>query len=120
MQDISFNDYVQIGLLIITVISLLSPIAVAIINNYHNYRVKKLEINSGVKQEILKNFALSVNMEFITKSYKAKFRQDLNLLYVYFDVNDKLVNKILNTDYKNAKEFQDDVIKLMKELSKQI
>lgn len=120
MDNISISDYIQIGLLLITIISLLSPILVAIINNSYNYKVKKLELNSQAKQDILKNFALSVNMEFITKSYKAKFRQDLNLLYIYFDVDDKLVNKILNTDYKNVKDFQNDVTKLMKDLSKQI
>lgn len=120
MQENSINDYIQIGLLIITFVSLLSPVLVAIINNQHNYKIKKLELSSVAKQEVLKQFALSVNLEFITKSYKAKFRQDLNLLYVYFDVNDKLVNKLLSTDYKNVKDFQDDVIKLMKDLSKQI
>lgn len=120
MNDISISDYIQIGLLIITIISLISLIIVALINNSHNYKIKKLESNNQIKQEILKNFALSVNMEFASNSFKAKFRQDLNLLYIYFKVNDKLVNKILDTDYNNVKDFQTDVTKLMKELAKQI
>lgn len=120
MDNVSIADYTQLGLFIITIISLLSPIAVALINNSHNYKIKELELSNQVKQEILKNFALSVNMEFATNSFKAKFRQDLNLLYVYFKVNDRLVNKILETDYKNVKDFQNDVTKLMKDLAKQI
>lgn len=120
MENVNLNNYIQIGLLIITFVSLLSPVFVALINNHHNYKIKKLEISSSTKQEVLKQFALSVNLEFVTKSYKASFRQDLNLLYVYFDVNDKLVNKLLNTDYENVNDFQNDVIKLMKDLSKQL
>ena len=105
---------------IIALTSLASPIITTIINNKHNLKLKKLEYNSSIKQEILKNFASSINSLFCEQYFDSEFHKDLNLLYIYFDVDETLLNKIINTTYTNSKDFQKDVSELMKSLSKQI
>lgn len=105
---------------IIAVASFMSPVIVTLLNNRHNYKVKKLEIDSKVKQDVLSQFSLTVTKEFKNKLVHDDFQQSLNLLYVYFDVDDDLINKITTTNYQDLHQFQKDVTKLMISLSKQI
>ena len=105
---------------IIAVASLISPIIVTFLNNRHNYKMKKLEIDSKVKQEILSKFTSTITREFNNNFIHNDFQASLNMLYIYFDVNDELINNIVNKKHNNLNEFQKDVNKLMKSLSKQI
>lgn len=105
---------------IIAVTSILSPVIVTLINTHHNYKIRRLEIDSKIKQEVLSNFAKSINDNFSSKFVSTDFHKDLNLLFVYFDVDEKLVERIISTDYTDVLKFQKDVTKLMKSLSKQI
>lgn len=105
---------------IIALTSLASPIITTIINNKHDLEIKKLEHNSNIKQEVLKNFALSINSLFNEQYFDAEFHKDLNLLYIYFDVDETLLNAIIVTKYTDWRVFQKDVALLMKSLSKQI
>ena len=73
MTDISLNDYIQIGLLIIAIISILSPIIVSIINNIYNYNVKKLDMYELQKREILQNF---INVAIECFKYDNDWRQN--------------------------------------------
>ena len=105
---------------IIALVSLISPILVTILNNRHDYKVRRLENFSKLQQEILFNFSTSITKNFNSNSIHSDFRKDLNLLNIYFDVNEKLIEKIMKHEYKDVNEFQDDVNKVMKSLSKQI
>lgn len=105
---------------IIAAASFLSPVIVTLINNHHDYKIKKLEFDSKIKQEVLSKFALTVTKEFGSPFVHNDFQESLNLLYVYFDVDDKLINNILYKEHDNINDFQKDVTKFMKYLSKQI
>lgn len=118
--EINFSDWSNIGLLIITFVSIFAPIVVSIINNVHDYRVRKMEMNSKIKQEILSQFSKTILKEFNSDFVHADFRQSLNLLNIYFDVDNNLVDKIISTKYSHINDFQADVTKLMKKLSVQV
>lgn len=120
MNNDVIANYIQIGLLIITFASVFSPVIVTILNNLHDTKIRKLELNSKTKQDVLNQFSKSVIKEFNSNFINHDFRNALNMLYVYFDVDDKLIENITSGKHKNVNEFQNDVTKLMKKLSKQI
>ena len=98
---------------IIAVASILSPVFVTLLNNNHDYKVRKLDIDSKIKQEV-------VTKEFNKTHLNYDFQESLNLLFVYFDVDDKLINNVINKQHSTLDFFQEDVTRLMKDLSKQI
>lgn len=120
MSNDAINNYIQLGLLVISVASIISPVIVTLINNRHNYKVKKLESINNVKQQVLANFSKTIMKMYNSQYEHRDFHESLNLLYVYFTVDDVLINKILTSKYANIYDFQKDVSKLMKSLSKQI
>lgn len=120
MKDLTIDNYIQIGLLIITITSVFSPVIVTLLNNIHDTKIKKLELNSAVKKEVLSEFALHVSRQFNSEFVNEHFRKSLNLLYVYFDVDDDLINQLLENKFSHINQFQSVVTSLMKKLSKQI
>lgn len=120
MTDNEIANYINLGLLIIALTSTFAPIIVTIINNIHDTNIKKLEINSKIKQEILSNFAASINYLNGDFTLGAEFYKNLNLLNIYFDFNNEAITNIANTSYSDVLDFQEDVTELMKDLSKQI
>lgn len=120
MSNAKIDNYIQFGLLIITIISIVSPVIVTIINNHHDYKVRISEYNSKIKQEILSEFCSSITKEFNSEYIHKDFYKNLNLLHIYFDVDDTLINKITTNTYDDINAFQKDVTKLMKLLSKQV
>jgi len=120
MSDNEIANYINLGLLIIALTSTFAPIIVTIINNIHDTNIKKLEINSKIKQEILSNFAASINYLNGDLTLGAEFYKNLNLLNIYFDLNNEAITNIANTSYSDDFDFQEDVTQLMKDLSKQI
>ncbi len=120
MSDTEFANYINLGLLIITFTSTFAPVIVTIINNIHDTNVKRLESNNKFKHEILSNFSLSVTKNFSNHFVNNDFHRDLNLLYIYFNVDNNLINRIMTHKYKDIYDFQNDVTKLMIKLSKQI
>lgn len=120
MSDAEFANYINLGLLIITFTSTFAPVIVTIINNIHDTNVKRLESNNKFKHEILSNFSLSVTKNFSNHFVNNDFHRDLNLLYIYFNVDNNLINRIITHKYKDIYDFQNDVTKLMIKLSKQI
>ena len=105
---------------VIAAASIFSPVIVTLLNNHHDYKVKKLENNSKIQQEILSNFTKYVEyLHGFTHISEATY-QYANLLYIYFDVNDELMDKLFNTKFPNHEEFRKAVMELIKDLSKQI
>ena len=120
LKDLTIDNYIQIGLLIITITSVFSPVIVTLLNNIHDTKIKKLELNSAIKKEVLSEFALHVSRQFNSEFVNEHFRKSLNLLYVYFDVDDDLINQLLENKFSHINQFQSVVTSLMKKLSKQI
>ena len=114
------DNYIQLGLLVIAVASVFSPVIVTILNNHHNYKVKKLDSINTTKQEVLANFCKTIMKMFNSQYLHRDFYENLNLLYIYFNVDETLVNRIITEDYKDIHQYQKDVTKLMKSLSKQV
>ena len=105
---------------IIAVASFMSPVIVTLLNNRHDYKLRKLEVDSKIKQEVLSKFALTVTKNFKDNFVHDDFQESLNLLYVYFDIDDKLIDNIIVKKHNNLNDFQKDVNILMRNLSKQI
>ena len=105
---------------IIAVASFLSPVIVTLFNNHHDYKVRKLEIDSKIKQEILSNFAKYIEQLYGYEFICEETYQYTRLIYTYFDVNDKLMNKLFNSKFTNHEDFRKATLELMKDLSKQI
>lgn len=120
MDSSKIDNYIQFGLLIITLVSIFSPIIVTVLNNRYNYKIKKLETVCKIKQEVLSKFSKNVILMFGSNYLEQDFYESLNMLYIYFEVDDSLIAKIIANDYKDILEFQKDITKLMKALSKQL
>ena len=120
MNNEIIANYIQIGLLIITFASIISPVFVTLLNNIHDGRIRKIDINNKIKQNILKEFAENINYLNGYTNIGLDYYRSLNLLNIYFDVDNELIEHISSTQYKNNVDFQKDVTKLMKKLSKQI
>ena len=119
--SLNTNELVQIGLLIIAIAGIISPVIVSVVNNIYNYRIQKLESISKVKQNILEKFSYYINQRYGCSTYdKDELFRYVNLLYIYFDVDDNLLFKILFSEYDKEELFQEDVRKFFKKLSKQV
>lgn len=116
----TIDNYIQIGLLIITFASIISPGIITVINNFHDTKVRRQELNSKIKQEVLNDFSQNINYLNGYKPIPIDFYKSLNLLNIYFDVDNKLIESIMNMDYEDNLLFQREVTLLMKKLSKQI
>lgn len=103
---------------IIALCAIASPVIVSFMNNKHDYAIRKLDMINKVKQNVLSDFAKHAlgHWDTITTS----FYSALNQLYIYFEVDEKLLKNITEKHHSNINEYQDDVSKFMKSLSKQI
>jgi len=115
------DNYIQIGLLIIAFASVFSPVIVTIINSIHDTHLKKLENINKVKQEVLSEFSKNVTSLFGSQYYETEFYQSLNKVYIYFNVDEKLINKLITDASKmNNVEFNKLVNQVIRDLSKQL
>ena len=121
MNTDKIDNYIQIGLLIIAFASVFSPVIVTIINSIHDTHVRKLENIDKAKQDVLSEFSKNVTSLFGSQYFEAEFYQSLNKLYIYFNVDEKLINKLL-TEHKgmNNIEFNKLVSQIIYDLSKQL
>lgn len=121
MNTDKIDNYIQIGLLIIAFASVFSPVIVTIINSIHDTHVRKLENINKAKQDVLSEFSKNVTSLFGSQYFEAEFYQSLNKLYIYFNVDEKLINKLL-TEHKgmNNIEFNKLVSQIIYDLSKQL
>lgn len=119
MNNFNISDYIQIGLLIIAFTTTFVPAIITVINNMHNSHMRKLEIVSEVQQNLLSEFSKQ-STRYLNDNYFVKeFYTSVNLLYAYFEVNDKLLDDVINSK-GNVKNFQIAMSIFMKDLSKQI
>ena len=121
VANINFNisDYIQIGLLIIAFTTTFVPAIITVINNIHNSRMRKLEIISEIQQNLLSEFSKQSTRYLENNHFVREFYDSINLLYVYFEVDDKLLEDVINSK-TNRKTFQIAMANFMKDLSKQI
>lgn len=121
MNTDKIDNYIQIGLLIIAFASVFSPVIVNIINSIHDTHVRKLENINKAKQDVLSEFSKNVTILFGSQYFETEFYQSLNKLYIYFNVDEKLINKLL-TEHKgmNNIEFNKLVSQIIYDLSKQL
>ena len=121
MNTDKIDNYIQIGLLIIAFASVFSPVIVTIINSIHDTHIRKLENINRAKQDVLSEFSKNVTSLFGSQYFEAEFYQSLNKLYIYFNVDEKLINKLL-TEHKgmNNIEFNKLVSQIIYDLSKQL
>ena len=89
-------------------------------NNRHDYAVRKLEMITQVKQQALSKFADAALGNWGSGMASTSFYKSLNLLYAYFDVNDKLVKNITEVHHNHINEYQRAIANFIKDLSKQI
>nr|DAU67700.1 MAG TPA: hypothetical protein [Caudoviricetes sp.] len=121
MNTEKVDNYIQIGLLIIAFASVFSPVIVTIINSIHDTHLKKLENINKVKQEVLSEFSKNVTSLFGSQYYETEFYQSLNKVYIYFNVDEKLINKLITDASKmNNVEFNKLVNQVIRDLSKQL
>ena len=94
-MNIDLNVTLAIITIVISVIAFISPIAVAIINNKHSYKIKKLELLVNTKKKILCDF-VSITMSLIEDSVSVNsFYSSLNEVLIYFENADyNKLNKI--------------------------
>ena len=108
----------QTILCVITVCTVVSPILVALFNNIHDYKIKKLEFVFKAKQDALVEFAAAIIKNHDINS--TAFYQALNKLYIYFDVDDELVQELIKNNHLKLDLYQKNATKLMKKLAKQV
>ena len=119
-MKLTIDNYIQIGLLIITLVSVVSPTIATILNNIHDTKIKKLQKDIDIKQEILREFSQNIVYLHGYETAGTEFYKYLNLLNIYFDVDNELLDHIMNTNYSSQKEFQKDVTKFIKKISIQV
>lgn len=69
--------------LIISIIALISPILVALINNHYQLKIKKFEILESTNYKILSNF---INATLECKKDKINFYKAYNHIYLYCNI----------------------------------
>lgn len=111
--------------IIIISVTAISPIIVAIINNCHQYNVKKLEVFELQKREALENF-ISTSIDAFNQDswkYNKEFMKSLYTLQLYFkNANSKLIKEIneLIASNKDIDKFKLTFVKVVTTLSKEI
>lgn len=105
---------------IIAVVSLVSPVVTTLINNKHQLKLKAYETDSKLKQTSIREFSKQANLYFVESYYVKEFYESIDMLYVYFDVNENLLEKVVQSKKQNITVRQKAMSDFIKDLSKQI
>lgn len=100
--------------------AIVSPIVTAIINNCHQTKIKKIEIYELSKQNSLTKFINDFSLYFSNPSdstIRNNALSSMHSLLIYFDIEDTLQLKILESFNQQKNKLLNEVII---ELSKQI
>ena len=107
---------------IIALIAIVSPIVTAIINNYYQIKLKKLDMYESAKRKALSDFVTSAQAAILNSDSKEivlEYTSNFDKLFIYFnDISTASITPFdrarveVNTDF-NEKNFQ----KANKELS---
>lgn len=118
MTPEEIDNYIQLGLLILTAISLISPIIVTLMNHHYDFKIRKFEYSAKIKQEALSNFA-NHSMDRYNDN-KANFYAALAQLYAYFDIDDTKANQLLYDAYPSINIYHMAVIEFIKSVRDQL
>lgn len=105
--------------LLLTIIAFVSPIVTTLINNYYNFKIKKLDMYEQAKRDSLENFINAVSaMITIPNSENLKlYYSSLNNLYIYFSITNAEDIKKLNNELDQF-SINDDSTSIQKALNK--
>lgn len=111
--------------IIIIFVTSISPIIVAIINNNHQYKIKKLEMFELQKREVLEHF-ISASIDAFNQdnwNRNKEFMKSLYALQLYFKIANvellKQINEIIDGN-PNIDKFKLSFVKVITALSKEI
>lgn len=105
--------------LLLTIIAFVSPIVTTLINNYYNFKIKKLDMYEQAKRNSLENFINAVSaMITIPNGENLKlYYSSLNNLYIYFSITNTEDIKKLNNELDQF-SINDDSTGIQKALNK--
>ena len=102
--------------------AIISPIVTAIVNNYHQTKIKKLEIYELSKRDSLIKFINDFSLYFSNPSdltIKNDALASMHSLLIYFNIEDTLQLKILEAfNQQKSKLLNEAVIELSKQIKK--
>ncbi len=109
---------------IIALAAIISPVIVAILNNHHQFKMKKLEITSSQKFDVIEKYLASAGrvIELNSTRNSIEYESNKGLLYLYipqstWGIIDDLDSAINNNDLPRARKL---LSKACKELAKTI
>ena len=114
------NNLSTIVLCFVSIITAISPIITAIINNRHTTKIKELEMYEVAKQQSLQDFVDNCCSYFSCPSdnnLKIKVLSSMHKLLIYFDIDKYLQNNILEAINQGKNKLLNEVIL---NLSKQV
>lgn len=120
MKDLTMDNYIQLGLMLISVISIVSPIIVSVIDNIYQFKIKKFENYDLSKIKALETFAQNAGTH-IYAGVGSTEKELLNSLYgllPYFSISKEDLDKFshINSQEEYINSVQDLIFKLSKQL----
>lgn len=105
--------------LLLTIIAFVSPIVTTLINNYYNFKIKKLDMYEQAKRNSLENFinAVSAVITVPNNENLKLYYSSLNNLYIYFSITNTEDIKKLNNEIDQF-NIKDDSTSIQKVLNK--
>ena len=105
---------------IIALSAVISPIAVALINNYYNFKIKQIENYNLAKRSTLENFSIAISTYATSGHRKDEFAYNtaLSKLIIYFSISKDDIENLNKTE--NFDELLIEANKLIFKLSRQI
>lgn len=123
----NWNTFSCIISVVIGVIAFISPIVTAIINNYHQTKIKKLDMYEIEKRNALSNFIKAcenfiLEGEYVNNKLWSAYYSSIHQLYIYFVIPDDSMFLQLENVIKRQNIFESNhkLTKVVVTLSKQI
>lgn len=123
----NWNTFSCIFAIVIGIIAFVSPVITVIINNYHQTKIKKLDMYEEAKRTALsdfikacENYMLCGNL--IENKICSEYYASINRLYIYFNITDDSVFQKLEETLKkmNIINSNHELTNIVQVLSKQI
>lgn len=120
MKDLNMDNYIQLGLMLISVISIVSPIIVSVIDNNYQFKIKKFENYDLSKIKALETFTQNAGTH-IYAGAGSTAKALLNSLYgllPYFSISKEDLDKFshINSQEEYINSVQDLIFKLSEQL----
>lgn len=111
---------------ILFISSIVSPIITTLINNYHQLKIKKLNMYEKAKRDALSNFVESAQdylLNFHSVEQSIKYYSSINKLFIYFsdiDLSTFIPFEIASKESENYNKATYELSKIVQLLSEQI